>query len=120
MSAPIDVDKDRKDLPDIVAQNPVFELEFDMKSDHNIDMNEFEMYKLKKIFAIADLTHVGVIGPKQFKELMVCRAASRRRLISSPTVLISCESCSVPSPRPRRSAHAPTSCAADEAPDVRW
>ena len=71
MSAPIDVDKDRKDLPDIVAQNPVFELEFDMKSDHNIDMNEFEMYKLKKIFAIADLTHVGVIGPKQFKELMV-------------------------------------------------
>ena len=29
MSAPIDVDKDRKDLPDIVAQNPVFELEFD-------------------------------------------------------------------------------------------
>ena len=71
MSAPIDIEADRRELPDIVAQNPVFDQEFDFQADHDIEMNKYELYKLKKIFSIADLAHVGHIGPKQFKELMV-------------------------------------------------
>ena len=86
MSLPIDIEADKAELPEIVTQNPIFlsakrreELKIDreyptvaiLAENHNIDMNEFEFYKLQKIFAIADLTHMGYIGHKQFKDLMI-------------------------------------------------
>jgi len=51
-------------------KHPVFQQEFDFKTQHNLDLTEDRIFELKKIFAIANRNETGVIGRKQFVDLM--------------------------------------------------
>ncbi len=72
-----------------LMKHPVFEQEYDFKSKYGLNMTEDRVFELKKIFAIANQNKSGVIGRKQFTDLMAllrisptevrtsCRGASR-------------------------------------------
>ena len=51
-------------------KHPVFEQEFDFKGKYGLNLSEDRVFELKKIFAIANLNGSGVIGRKQFTDLM--------------------------------------------------
>ena len=48
----------------------VFQQEFDFKTKYGLDLSEEQIVQLKKIFAIANLDHSGIIGRRQFSDLM--------------------------------------------------
>lgn len=54
----------------IIFQHPVFAQEYDFKASHGMDVSEEQMFQLKKIFAIGNVDHSGIIGRRQFKDLM--------------------------------------------------
>lgn len=53
-----------------LMKHPVFTQEYDFKSKYGLSLSEDRMFELKKIFAIANQSGNGVIGRKQFTELM--------------------------------------------------
>ena len=48
----------------------MFQQEFDFKTKYGLDLSDDQVMQLKKIFAIANLDHSGVIGRRQFSDLM--------------------------------------------------
>jgi predicted PurR-regulated permease PerM len=48
----------------------VFQQEFDFKTKYGLDLSDEQVMQLKKIFAIANLDHSGIIGRRQFSDLM--------------------------------------------------
>eukprot|EP01043_Picozoa_sp_COSAG02_P096969 COSAG02_NODE_33214_length_503_cov_1.344059_1_plen_51_part_01 len=44
----------------------VFQQEFDFKTKYGLDLSDEQVMQLKKIFAIANLDHSGIIGRRQF------------------------------------------------------
>jgi hypothetical protein len=53
-----------------LMKHPVFEQEFDFKGQYGLNLTEDRVFELKKIFAIANQNGNGVIGRKQFVDLM--------------------------------------------------
>jgi hypothetical protein len=53
-----------------LMKHPVFEQEFDFKGQYGLNLTEDRVFELKKIFAIANQNGSGVIGRKQFVDLM--------------------------------------------------
>ena len=49
----------------------IFLQEFDFKTKYGLDLSDEQVTQLKKIFAIANLDHSGIIGRRQFSDLMV-------------------------------------------------
>lgn len=54
----------------MLMKHPVFSQEFDFSGKYGLDLTEDRIHDLKKIFAIANLNQSGVIGRKQFVDLM--------------------------------------------------
>ncbi len=53
-----------------LMKHPVFEQEYDFKTKYGLNLSEDRVFELKKIFAIANQNKSGVIGRKQFTDLM--------------------------------------------------
>jgi len=54
----------------LLMKHPVFEQEFDFSGKYGLDLTDDRVHDLKKIFSIANLNQTGVIGRKQFTDLM--------------------------------------------------
>lgn len=54
----------------MLMKHPVFAEEFDFSSKYGLDLTEERVHDLKKIFAIANTNQSGIIGRKQFIDLM--------------------------------------------------
>jgi Ca2+-binding EF-hand superfamily protein len=50
--------------------NSVFQQEFDFKTKYGVDLSDEQVVQLKKVFAIANLDYSGIIGSRQFADLM--------------------------------------------------
>jgi hypothetical protein len=53
-----------------LMKHPVFEQEYDFSGKYGLDLTDDRVHDLKKIFAIANQNETGVIGRKQFQDLM--------------------------------------------------
>ena len=53
-----------------LMKHPVFEQEYDFNTKYGLNLSEDRVFELKKIFAIANQNKSGVIGRKQFVDLM--------------------------------------------------
>jgi hypothetical protein len=53
-----------------LMKHPVFEQEYDFKEKYGLSISDDRMFELKKIFAIANQNGSGIIGRKNFVDLM--------------------------------------------------
>lgn len=54
----------------VIFKHPVFGEEYDFKGKYGLDITDERIFQLKKIFAIGNVDHSGIIGRRQFKDLM--------------------------------------------------
>ena len=67
-----------------LMKHPVFEQEYDFKSKYGLNLSEDRVFELKKIFAIANQNKSGVIGRKQFVDLMALLRISPTEVCAGP------------------------------------
>jgi hypothetical protein len=67
-----------------LMKHPVFEQEYDFKTKYGLNLSEDRVFELKKIFAIANQNKSGVIGRKQFVDLMALLRISPTEVRAGP------------------------------------
>ena len=89
-------------------KHPVFQQEFDFKTQHKLDLTEDRIFELKKIFAIANRNETGVIGRKQFVDLMkLLRISPTDVSAPSPAAPARVSACTPPRGQTLRARRAP-------------
>ena len=73
-----------------LMKHPVFQQEFDFKSKYGLNLSEDRIFELKKIFAIANQNKSGVIGRKQFVDLMALLRISPTEVRPHGSVVRAC------------------------------
>ena len=62
----------------------MFQQEFDFKTKYNLDLSDDQVMQLKKIFAIANLDHSGIIGRRQVGVVFVALCLAHMRELTWP------------------------------------